>query len=78
MDDILDELNNTSKDEKIDFILSALEQAKMIVSIAMQQLSIGAMPQTQSKGWMVLNLLVREKERELEQYLFDKEDDEED
>ena len=58
-------------DEKVTYVLGALEEAKTIVACAMQMFGTGVMPEGQAKGWNMLNLLVRQKERELEPYLED-------
>lgn len=59
-------------DEKLTYVQNALDEAKQIVACAMQMIGTGAMPKGQTHGWTMLNLLVRQKERELEKY----EDDE--
>jgi hypothetical protein len=58
-------------DEKVAYIVKALDEAKTIVACAMQMIATGAMPKGQTQGWTMLNLLVRQKERELEKYLED-------
>lgn len=58
-------------DEKVSYVLNALDEAKTIVACAMQMIGTGAMPEGQAQGWSMLNLLVRQKEQELEHYLDD-------
>jgi len=65
------DFNDMNHEEKVTFILEALEEAKTIVACAMQLIGTGVMPKGQTKGWNMINLLVRQKERELERYLDD-------
>ena len=63
------DINDLSKEEKLKFVLHALEEAKKLVAVAMQMLNSEIIPKGQIAGWQMLNLLVRQKEKELEAYL---------
>jgi len=63
------DINDLSKEEKLEFVLHALEEAKKLVAVAMQMLNSEIIPKGQIAGWQMLNLLVRQKEKELEAYL---------
>lgn len=65
------DLDDLTHDEKIAFILHAMDEAKLIIGSAMQMLSTGVIPGNQATGWQMLNLLVRQKEKELEKHLDD-------
>jgi len=65
-------IDDLTREDRIAFVLHALEEAKLIIGSAMQMLSTGAIPESLATGWQMLNLLVRQKETELEKYLDDK------
>jgi len=64
-------LDDLTRDEKIAFVLHAMDEAKLIIASATQMLNTGVIPENQTTGWQMLNLLVRQKEKELERYLDD-------
>jgi hypothetical protein len=64
-------LDDLTHEDRVAFVLHAMEEAKLIIGSAMQMLSTGAIPENQAIGWQMLNLLVRQKEKELEKYLDD-------
>jgi hypothetical protein len=67
-------LEDLTREEKIAYILHAMDEAKLIVGSAMELISTGVIPKNQTDGWNMLSLLVRQKEKELEYYLDDEED----
>lgn len=68
-------LENLTREEKIAYILHAMDEAKLIVGSAMELLGTGVIPENQADGWNMLSLLVRQKEKELEHYLTDDDED---
>lgn len=64
-------LDELTFDEKLAFILHAMDEAKLIIGSAMTMLTTGVIPENQATGWQMLNILVRQKEKELESYLED-------
>ena len=65
------DLDDLTHDEKLAFVLHAMDEAKLIIGSAMQMLTTDAIPENQATGWQMLNLLVRQKEKELEKHLDD-------
>lgn len=65
------DINDLSREEKLEYVLYALDEAKKLVAVAMQMLNTDLIPDAQIAGWQMLNLLVRQKEQELERYLGD-------